>query len=193
MTPPCTVLLRLARLQDAPAMAVLSRELIEAGLVWRYTPPRMAALIRHPETVALLACGAPTQAPNCAPTQPQAAPQTGLKTGPPSGPPSGPQADATVHGFAVMHFGDTQAHLSLLCVQPQQRRQGIGRRLTDWLAASARVAGITSIRLELRADNASALGFYRRLGFVETALVPGYYDARIAARRMTLNLAPATP
>ncbi len=182
MTPPCTVLLRLARLQDAPALAVLSRELIEAGLVWRYTPPRMAALIRHPETVALVACAAPPiQALTQAPTRPPAAP------------PSAPPSDTTVHGFAVMHFGDAQAHLSLLCVQPQQRQQGIGRRLTDWLAASARVAGITSIALELRADNASALGFYRRLGFVETTLLPGYYDDRIAARRMTLNLAPATP
>lgn len=153
-------------------MAVLSRELIETGLVWRYTAPRMAALIRDPETVALVACGTP-QAP------PQNRPQTGLQTEP------------AVLGFAVMHFGDVQAHLALLCVQPQQRQQGIGRRLADWLAASARVAGISTIGLELRADNAGALGFYCRLGFVETALVPGYYDARIAARRMTLTLAAA--
>ena len=38
------------------------------------------------------------------------------------------------------------------------------------------MAGIVSIRLELRADNAATLSFYRRLGFTETQLVPGYYE-----------------
>ena len=188
MNRPCTVLLRPARLQDAPAMAGLSRALIEAGLVWRYTPPRMAALIREPETMALVACaGLPTGPQTLARTDPR----TDQRTDPRTDPQTGPATRPTLHGFAVMHFAEAQAHLALLCVQPQQRQQGIGRSLIDWLTASARVAGMASISLELRADNRAALGFYRRLGFVETALVPGYYDARIAARRMTLRLGPA--
>lgn len=134
-------------------MAEMSREFIEAGLGWRYTPLRMEALIGDPETVALVACDGPC-----------------------------------IQGFAVMHFGDVHAHLTLLCVRPTLRRRGVGRRLNDWLIESARVAGITSIRLELRADNAAALLFYRRLGFAETQLVPGYYDGQVAARRMTLLL-----
>jgi [ribosomal protein S18]-alanine N-acetyltransferase len=134
-------------------MAEMSRELIEAGLGWRYTPRRMTALIRDPETVALVACD-------------------GLR----------------IQGFAVMQFGDVHAHLALLCVRPTQQLRGIGRRLNAWLVESARVAGIASIRLELRADNAAALSFYRRLGFSETQLVPDYYDGYVAARRMTLLL-----
>ena len=50
------------------------------------------------------------------------------------------------------------------------------------------MAGIASIRLKLRTDNAAALSFYRRLGFTETQLVPGYYEGHIAARRVTLLL-----
>jgi len=146
-------MLRPARAHEARAMAEMSRELIEAGLAWRYTPSRMAALISDPETVALVACDGPC-----------------------------------LHGFAVMHFGDVDAHLALLCVQPAQRQRGIGRRLHEWLIESARVAGIASIRLELRADNAAALSFYRRLGFAETQFVPGYYDGQVAARRMALLL-----
>ena len=134
-------------------MAEMSRQLIEAGLGWRYTPQRMAALIGDRETVVLVAHDA-----------------------------------ARLQGFAVMQFGDVRAHLVLLCVQPAQRRRGIGRRLTEWLLASARVAGIESIALELRADNAAALAFYRRLGFTEAQLVPGYYDGQFPARRMTLLL-----
>ena len=130
-------------------MAEMSRVLIEAGLDWRYTPRRIAALIGDPDTVALVACDS-----------------------------------ARILGFAIMQFGDEQAHLTLLCVQPARQRRGIGRRLSEWLVASARVAGIVSIQLELRADNAAALTFYRRLGFTETLLVPGYYGGQIAARRM---------
>lgn len=146
--------LRPARLQDARALAEMSRDLIEGGLGWRYTPPRIAALIRERDTMALVACDG-----------------------------------QALHGFAIMQFGDTEAHLTLLCVQPAQRHRGIGRRLIEWLAASGRVAGLTTIRLELRADNASALAFYRRLGFVETQWLPGYYAGRIAARGMALKLA----
>ena len=134
-------------------MANMSRELIETGLGWRYTPRRMAALISDAETIALVA------------------------------------HDATaLQGFAVMQFGAEQAHLSLLCVQPAQQRRQIGQRLMHWLLESARVAGMELIGLELRADNAAALGFYRRLGFSEVQLVPGYYDGQTPARRMTLRL-----
>ena len=134
-------------------MAEMSRALIEAGLRWRYTPQRMAALMSDADTVALVA------------------------------------HDATrIQGFAVMRFGDLHGHLMLLCVRPEQQQQGLGRRLVEWLIASARIAGLDQIRLELRADNAAALAFYRRLGFGETELVAGYYSSRLPARRMTLPL-----
>ena len=40
---------------DAPAIARLSRDLIETGLGWVYHPRRIAALIAEPETVTLVA------------------------------------------------------------------------------------------------------------------------------------------
>ncbi len=55
MHQPDTVTLRLARAPEAPAMALMSRELIETGLGWRYTPLRMAMLMRDANTVALVA------------------------------------------------------------------------------------------------------------------------------------------
>ena len=97
---------------------------------------------------------------------------------------------AGVQGFAAMQFGDEHAHLVLMCVHPARRRQGIARGLIDWLTASAQVAGMAAIALELRADNDAAHAFYRRLGFAESALVPGYYEGRVAARRMLRRLRP---
>ncbi len=153
MNRPRAVMLRPARVQDARAMAEMSRALIEAGLGWRYTPRRVAALIGDPETIALVACD-----------------------------------DVQLLGLAVMQFGDERAHLTLLCVQPVQQRRGVGQRLIGWLLTSARVAGIASVQVELRADNAAALAFYRRLGFIETQMLPAYYSGHLAARRMQLRL-----
>jgi len=82
---------------------------------------------------------------------------------------------AAINGFAIMEFGDERAHLVLLAVRPSQRRSGIGQSMLEWLLESARVAGIASIHLELRAANEAARRFYRAMGFYETVLVPGYY------------------
>jgi len=87
-------------------------------------------------------------------------------------------------GFASMRFGDTRAHLILLAVQPGHQRRGIGRRIVLWLLDTARVAGITSVHVELRMSNMPAFGFYRSLGFAETIRVHGYYRGRETARRM---------
>ena len=47
--------LGLARIADAPAIADLSRTLIETGLPWSWVPRRVEASIRHPETNVLVA------------------------------------------------------------------------------------------------------------------------------------------
>src|SRR3982750_2217833 len=56
MGSPCAVDLRPARAQEARALALMSRDLVEAGLDWRYTPARMAALLADPETSTVVAC-----------------------------------------------------------------------------------------------------------------------------------------
>ena len=48
--------LRLARPGDASSIANLSRDLIEYGLRWRWTPMRVAASIRAPDVNVLVAC-----------------------------------------------------------------------------------------------------------------------------------------
>lgn len=86
-----------------------------------------------------------------------------------------------IGGFAIMRFGEDQAHLFLLAVRPEYRRAGIGRSMMEWLEKSCRTAGIQSVRLEVRASNRLALRFYRKLGYRHIACVSGYYDRREAA------------
>ncbi|MBA2672626.1 N-acetyltransferase [Ramlibacter sp.] len=105
---------------------------------------------------------------------------------------------AAPQGFALMAFGDDHAHLVLLAVQPAARRQALGRALLQWLLASAEVAGMASVALELRADNDGAQAFYRALGFEATLLMPGYYEGRVDGQRMVRMLrapgaVPSTP
>jgi ribosomal protein S18 acetylase RimI-like enzyme len=88
---------------------------------------------------------------------------------------SSPASRGAINGFAILEFGDERAHLVLLAVRPSHRRTGIGQRMLEWMIESARVAGIASIHLELRAGNDEARKFYRAMGFYETVLVPGYY------------------
>jgi ribosomal-protein-alanine N-acetyltransferase len=94
-----------------------------------------------------------------------------------------------IAAFGIMHFGDQVAHLNLLAVAADHRRQGLGRRLMDWLALTAIEAGVFRIDLELRTGNAAARVFYQTLGFTALDVVPGYYQGREAALRMTRRLA----
>lgn len=98
----------------------------------------------------------------------------------------------TLAGFAIMNFGDERAHLALLAVQPACRRRGVALSMLAWLGESAKVAGMASIHVELRAANHAAHALYRRAGFAESMRVRGYYGGRETAVRMLRILRPPT-
>lgn len=149
----CELSLRLARPPEATAIANLSRDLIEYGLRWRWTPVRVAASIRAADMNVLLACNR-----------------------------------ADIAGFAIMRYGNDDAHLDLLAVAPPYRRTGVGRRLLEWLEKCAVVGGIFSVTLEVRAGNEGAQLFYKRMGYRALGHLPGYYQGVEAALRMGREL-----
>lgn len=144
---------RLARSADAAFIADLSRDLIEYGLQWRWTPVRIAASILAPDVNVLVAC-----------------------------------VHKNIAGFAIMRYGDDDAHLDLLAVTPPYRRAGIGRQLLEWLEKCAVVAGLSSVALEVRAGNEGAQLFYKRMGYRALVDLPGYYQGTEAALRMGRDL-----
>jgi ribosomal-protein-alanine acetyltransferase len=145
--------LSLARSADAREIAEMSRDLVERGLAWSWTPARVKRSIEGRESSVVVA-----------------------------------RRERRIAAFAIMHFGDDVAHLNLLAVAAEQRRQGLGRRLMDWLTATAVEAGVFRINLEVRADNNAARLFYNSLGFEALNLVQGYYQGRESALRMTRQL-----
>jgi ribosomal-protein-alanine N-acetyltransferase len=95
---------------------------------------------------------------------------------------------ADLVGFGIMQYGDQSAHLALLAVQPQHRRQGVATQLLAWLEKCADTAGIARIGVEARSDNPGAIVFYQKQGYVQRCLVPGYYQGKIDAFRFEKNL-----
>jgi [ribosomal protein S18]-alanine N-acetyltransferase len=145
--------LRLARPAEATTIANLSRDLIEYGLQWRWTPIRVAASIRAANVNVLVA-----------------------------------RIHENIAGFAIMRYGDDDAHLDLLAVAPPYRRAGVGRQLLEWLEKCAVVGGIFSVALEVRAGNDGAQLFYKRMGYRTLVHLPGYYQGIEAALRMGRDL-----
>jgi [ribosomal protein S18]-alanine N-acetyltransferase len=144
----------LARADDAREIAEMSRDLIEQGLTWSWTPARVQHFISGPESSVLVA-----------------------------------RREQRIAAFAIMHFGDDVAHLNLLAVAPEHRRQGLGSQLMNWLTRTALEAGVFRINLEVRTHNDSARAFYSRLGFDQLGIIQGYYQGREAALRMSRQLA----
>lgn len=93
-------------------------------------------------------------------------------------------------GFGAMkfRFETSIAHLLLLAVEPDRRRDGIGSELVAWFEKIARRAGIDCIALEVRAGSLGSHAFYEQLGFHTVKHLPGYYEHREDAIRMVWKL-----
>lgn len=147
-----------ARRADLPRIAALARSTIESGLAPAWDEARLDRSRRHPETMVLVAHG-----------------RDGAAAG-------------GLAGFGIMFYGDSRAHLNLLGVEPRLQRRGVGRCLLRWLERSALEAGTFVVGLELRADNAPALAFYRAAGYEVVGRVRGYYQGIEDALRMRRDL-----
>ena len=94
--------------------------------------------------------------------------------------------------FAIMQYGDEEAHIALFAVRAAQRRRGLGSALLAWLEATARAAGLAAIRLEVRVTNVGGLAFYSHHGFEEVGVSVGYYEGVEDAVRMIKRLSPSS-
>ncbi len=146
-------LLGLARNMDSREIAEMSRDLIEQGLTWSWTPARVQHFISGSDSTVVVA-----------------------------------RRERRIAAFAIMHCGDEVAHLNLLAVATVHRRLGLGSQLMNWLVETAVTAGVFRINLELRTHNEAARVFYEALGFEKLGVVPGYYQGREAALRMSRRL-----
>lgn len=95
-----------------------------------------------------------------------------------------------VVGFALLQYDADRAHLLLLGVAPSHRRCGIATRLWHWLEETLRIAGVSTVQVELRQSNSIARGFYEKMGFELVNATSKYYQGVETALHMVKELAP---
>ena len=78
-------------------------------------------------------------------------------------------------GYAGMWIVLDEAHITTLAVDPGSRRRGLGGRLLGRMIDLARRHSVSRVTLEVRERNEAAIAMYRKLGFVEKGVLPGYY------------------
>ena len=90
-------------------------------------------------------------------------------------------------GYILVLIRKKSARIYSLAVNPDCRKQGVGRALIQASINKVVEQGITMIRLELRKGNTSALKLYESLGFVGSSVRPDYYEQGEDALVMTWN------
>lgn len=103
------------------------------------------------------------------------------------------EIDHRLSGYGILSVGAGEAHILNVCVRPEYRCRGLGRRLVTALCELARAAGAEHLFLEVRPSNTTAIRLYQSLGLTQVGLRRGYYQAangREDAIVMRLRLIP---
>lgn len=96
-----------------------------------------------------------------------------------------------IEGYGILSVAAGESHLLNLCVRPESRGEGVGRKLLRQLIAIARRHDADILFLEVRASNSAARRLYQGEGFNELGTRKDYYplekgreDALILARTL---------
>ena len=82
-----------------------------------------------------------------------------------------------IEAYGILSVGVGESHLLNLCVRPESRQQGIGRKLLRHLVSVARRHEAEVIFLEVRPSNVKARALYEDEGFNELGNRRDYYPA----------------
>lgn len=91
-------------------------------------------------------------------------------------------------GYAGVFVVGPEADVQTVAVAPDEQGRGTGRVLLGALVDRARGQGASVLQLEVRADNAAALGLYAAVGFVSDGRRRDYYGRGCDAVLMSLRL-----
>jgi len=100
------------------------------------------------------------------------------------------EVDDEVVGHAVASIVADIAELQRIAVDPAHRRRGLAAALLGAVVAEATQGGADRLLLEVRENNAGAIGFYAAHDFVEIDRRPRYYRDGTTAVVMLRELSP---
>ncbi len=84
-------------------------------------------------------------------------------------------ADEEVIGYAGFYKACEDGDICNVAVREDYRRQGVGEKMLLALMEYGRKMGIANFTLEVRVGNAEAIALYKKLGFEESGIRPGFY------------------
>ena len=86
--------------------------------------------------------------------------------------------DGQLGGCAVLFFrrGSNEGRIYSIAVAAAARGRGLGRLLVQGGEDEARRRGCTSLRAEIRVDNAASRALFAACGYAEFGLKSGYYE-----------------
>lgn len=95
--------------------------------------------------------------------------------------------DDGITGYAGVFILPPDADVQTIAVSPAAQGHGLGARLLEQLIELAADAGCQQLILEVRSDNASAIGLYERFGFERISSRKDYYAPNVDALVMRLR------
>ena len=102
------------------------------------------------------------------------------------------EQDGALAGFVIIDSRQGRpAYMVTIDVDPKFRRSGTATTLLEAVEQRLMRSGIAAIRLEVAVNNASAIAFYRRHGFIEIGRKPGYYNGVLDALSLRKDLPAA--
>lgn len=82
-----------------------------------------------------------------------------------------------IEAYGILSVAVGESHLLNICVRPESRQQGVGRKLLRHLVSVARRHDAEVIFLEVRPSNSTARALYDDEGFNELGSRHDYYPA----------------
>jgi ribosomal-protein-alanine N-acetyltransferase len=91
-------------------------------------------------------------------------------------------------GYCLLSMAVGEAHILNISVSPKEQKQGVGRKMMEYLIDVARGKAETMF-LEVRPSNTGAIYLYESLGFNEIGIRKAYYPAANNTREDAIMLA----
>lgn len=85
-------------------------------------------------------------------------------------------AEGEVAGYCGLYLAADEGEIAKVAAAPGRRRQGIGQRLLKQTMTEAHHRGAQRIFLEVRSQNAPAIGLYQKTGFHTVGRRRNYYQ-----------------
>ena len=100
------------------------------------------------------------------------------------------ETDSVLIGFMVFRLQKPEVHILELAIAQEHRRNSFGTKLLRFLVKYVYKQGVEVVHLEVRANNAAAVKFYQKIGFVIVHKKTKYYSNGDDAYSMSYLLSP---